>query len=796
MSPRKLPMPARVVFVCAATWIALQGAAQSGQSATTVPASGNGTPHLSPASGPVEEARTPQRPPVPPALLASQSAQEPPHAESGRAGKTGAENPPALIPLPRKLSREPGSRVCGKSSRIVATLPELEPLARVLAEEILLKTGVSLATASGPPGPADIALRITPGGSEEGYVLETTGTVSLSGGSYPAVASATATLLQLVSVDNGALSIPRVTIEDEPSYAYRGALIDLARKYHTPGSIEQVIELCRFYKIRHLHLHLTDDQLFMFPSAKFPQLGGSNRELARFEPDSGRHISPYTRQELEGLERFARERGVCLVPELDLPGHSGRQITDARSIFGTPENSSTVNIASEKTCAALAELLNEVMDVFASTPYIHLGADEVGLGGLEKTDAYRDAQARFGIRSVHELYCKFISDLCRVVAQRGKRPIVWEEAWNPGGSYPLPKDAIVMVWSRVKSPADMVKTGYEVINATWTPLYIVRDNRTSLEALFAWSPPYFGREGSNQYAQLRETGLLKGAQLCSWENSESMEIQSLRHRLALVAERAWNAGAGGHFTDFKSRLDPLDAALEKLLHPVRVETNGAFADGENTFTEAFFLSLKPHQTGLTLKYTLDNSLPSERWQTYSGPIRVDKTVYLRAGLFDSSGRQSGRLVGRWFRSQIPAKPNLSTGKPVTVGPSPDRTDRWSARNAVDGRRDDPGGHWASEGTAPQWIQVDLEQARPINFINLVTFWDGGRYYQWTAEVSVDGTNWTRVLDFSANTIPATEAGHAGVFPTTEARFVRVHLLKNSANPFVHVVELIVDQKNR
>ncbi|HEX4300510.1 MAG TPA: family 20 glycosylhydrolase, partial [Gammaproteobacteria bacterium] len=73
------------------------------------------------------------------------------------------------------------------------------------------------------------------------------------------------------------------------------------------------------------------------------------------------------------------------------------------------------------------------------TPYVHLGADEVGLGGLEKTEDFKQAQATLGIRSVHDLYCKFITDMHAAVAARGKKIIVWEEAYNPGGPYPLPK---------------------------------------------------------------------------------------------------------------------------------------------------------------------------------------------------------------------------------------------------------------------------------------------------------------------------------------------------------------------
>ena len=90
----------------------------------------------------------------------------------------------------------------------------------------------------------------------------------------------------------------------------------------------------------------------------------------------------------------------------------------------------------------------------------------------------------------------------------------------------------------------------------------------------------------------------------------------------------------------------------------------------------------------------------------------------------------------------------------------------------------------------KWI---LEKVCAINFINVVTYWDGQRYYQWNAAVSVDGRNWKKVLDFSKNKVPATPNGYSGKFPKTDARCVRINMLKNSVNPFVHIVELIVGE---
>ncbi len=156
-----------------------------------------------------------------------------------------------------------------------------------------------------------------------------------------------------------------------------------------------------------------------------------------------------------------------------------------------------------------------------------------------------------------------------------------------------------MVWSQGRNPNDVVAAGYDVVNATWTPLYIVRDNKKSLEQLFRWNPKLFGREGSNEYTLLKDPSRLRGAQLCSWENSESIEIQSMRDRLAAVAERTWNSGEGNDdFAGFKQRLTATDAALERLVDPLRIEIHGSPADftrDENSFVEPIEVALVPNR---------------------------------------------------------------------------------------------------------------------------------------------------------------------------------------------------------
>ena len=699
----------------------------------------------------------------------------------------------SLVPLPTSVQLESGALPITAGSRIVATDRSLLPLAAVLAADIERIAGLVLNPVVAATQPGDIVLRLDPALAGEAYTLDVGTTAAIAAGNYHALAFATVTLLQAMQVDAAGASVPRVTIQDAPAFPYRAALIDVARKYHTLAGIKQVVELCRLYKIRFLHVHLSDDQLFMFPSTAFPQVGRGNREFARFEPGSAPHIQPYTLAELRDLEQFSQERGVHIVPELDLPGHSGRLVGDAPETFAFAGNGNTVNIASPKTLAAIETLMNEVMDVFRGTPFVHIGADEVGLGGLEQTADFKKAQQQFGVKNAHDLYVKFVVDLTAIVKKRGKTPIVWEEGWNAGGLFPLPKDTVVMCWSHGRDPAAIVRAGYRVINATWTPLYIVRDNKKTPEFLFAWEVLKFGRQGSDDFTVLPPNPLVLGAEMCSWENSEAIEVQALRDRLAIVAEKAWNPTITESYAQFRKRLAHTDDILDKLVHPVTITiTEGTLVRDEITFEDPVTVSLTAkRQAGLTIRYTLDNSIPNDGWKTYDGPIKLTNTAHLRAGLFDETGKQHGYLSGAWLKRVVAIQKNSATGRPVSTGPSPQRRGDYGPEVAVDGRTDDVGRHWAAEQPGPEWLRIDLEQVVPVDFVNVITYYDGSRYYQLDVELSTDGEQWAKVAEFN-DTIPATAAGYSKKLPATDARYVRINMTKNSANAYMHIVEVIVN----
>ena len=166
---------------------------------------------------------------------------------------------------------------------------------------------------------SNLSLEIDKELDEEEYEIDINGKVVIKGGSLNAIKMARSTLLQLSENNKGRVIFPLLTLNDSPDASYRGLLIDLARKWHKVETIYKLIDLASFYKLNYLQFHLTDDQLFTFPSENFPKLQTKDRH--------------YTKEELLSFVDYAYQRGIVIVPEVDVPGHSMQFVKKYPEIF-------------------------------------------------------------------------------------------------------------------------------------------------------------------------------------------------------------------------------------------------------------------------------------------------------------------------------------------------------------------------------------------------------------------------------------------------------------------------------
>ncbi len=689
---------------------------------------------------------------------------------------------PPIIPIP-KAAVPGGSTIVFPSPTSISATPELKPIGQLLADEVQTAFGVKWKQETEPTG--TIRLKIDKSLAPEEYNLIVGSHTTIEGGSYQAVAMGTMSLLQCLKPFGTGLSAPLMAVQDKPTFGYRGLLIDVARKYHSINTLKQCVEMCRFYKVRYLQLHLTDDQAFTFPSSSIPEVAKVNQ-----------HGGPgYTKEELEDLVAYADLRGVSIIPEIDLPGHSSALIRAKPDLFKLGD-SSTINFASDRAVQAIDTLVGEVCEVFKSSPFFHMGGDEADLSAAAKHPDFLAAFQKEGLGadSQHEIFRRFIGQVDEMVKKHGKQLMVWEGFGRDAKTkFPIPKDVVVMEFeSAYYPPNDLVTDGYKIVNAAWTPLYVVNKHVWQPKKVYDWDISRFGKfanlYSTVEWLQASTKGIL-GAQVCAWEQPEYLEITNLRRLLPTAMERVWSPGAQPNYDLYASRLAKTDALLSRLIEPVQFSASGLKELKEDEFDLPSFakfadIELSSRAKG-EIRYTVDGSKPTATSPVYQSAIHLTKTTTIRA-ISVAPGASDFESSVTYYLSP-PVKANLATGKPVTSSLGTQGPQR--PELAVDNNLDLASSWWA--GPAPQWLMVDLKDESSIDHIELFPYWDGRRYYQYTIEVSTDGVSWTKIVDRSNNTTPASSTGDDLHFKAVDARYVKVNLLKGSANDSVHLVEIKV-----
>ncbi|MCE5277139.1 MAG: family 20 glycosylhydrolase [Planctomycetaceae bacterium] len=458
-----------------------------------------------------------------------------------------------MIPYPLKSVTQSASLALSRSSRIVPCTPALAPLAKVLSGEIAQLTGLQLAAEHAAPRDGDIALALDATMAPEAYELTVGASAGVRAGSYAAAAMGTVTLLQALR----GTSLPHMQVQDAPLAPYRGLLIDTARRWHTLETLKKLVVLCRWYKINHMQLHLTDDQSFTFPSRAYPSLATPDRH--------------YTLDQIAELVTFAGDRGVAILPELEMPGHAAAAVGALpQRVACDPPTGNVLCPSHEQTYETMDTLIGEMCEAFPASPYFHIGADEVNKTPWETCTRCKAFMAQRGMESTEELYRHFIVRMNEIVKRHGRRMIAWE-GFAKTGKIAIPTDITVMIFeSYYNLPPDVLAGGYPVINASWQPLYVVNDRNWTPEHIYGWNMYrwehwYKISPAFEKPIQVPPTDQIVGAQMCAWEQPDELELPSLRHRVPAMAERLWNPQAARTFADFESRLKDIDAKLDKLL---------------------------------------------------------------------------------------------------------------------------------------------------------------------------------------------------------------------------------------
>ncbi len=328
--------------------------------------------------------------------------------------------------------------------------------------------------------------------------------------------------------DEMGFAIPVTTMQEKPDMPYRGLMVDLARQWHPISYLLQYVDLCWKNRASHLQLHFTDSQSFTLPMKAYPKLCTEGRT--------------YTREEIAMLVSYAAERGIELVPEVDVPGHTDQFFLKYPDIFGN----TGVLPACEEVFAALQTIFAEVADMFPHSSWIHLGGDEAAIGGWETCERTKAYMAEKGIANIHELYAEYIRIVTEMIFALDRTPVVWE-GFAREYNDKIDRRTIVIAWESYYQPAyDLAKSGFTLINCSWKPLYIVTPDThwtpTEIADLDPWSWTHWweksvafpdGYSIDKSYPVLGQQICAWGDRIAGWENWED----GIKREMELVAER-------------------------------------------------------------------------------------------------------------------------------------------------------------------------------------------------------------------------------------------------------------------
>jgi len=468
---------------------------------------------------------------------------------------------PALMPLPSSISAGQGDFSITSSFTVAYSATPDERLTEAVKRalwRVQVASGVAVAHAAVVPsgGSLSIAVGSDPAlqslDEDESYQLTISSQgIQLKAATVVGAMHGLETLLQLVEFQGGQAVIPAVTIDDQPRFPWRGLMIDVSRHFEPVDVIKRNLDGMALVKLNVFHWHLSDDQGFRAESKRFPKL----TELAT----NGEF---YTQDEMRDVVAYARARGIRVVPEFDMPGHTLAwqvaypDLGSSPGPFALPTtfgiHDEALDPTRESTYKFLDELVGEMAAIFPD-PYFHVGGDESNGRAWLSNPKIVAFMKSHNIKDPAALQVYFNSQLLKIVAKHGKHMIGWDEVFTPG----LPKDIVIESWRGVDSLSAAATQGYQGILAA--PYYL--DGQATTEKHFLADPIPAGTR-----LTLDQQRLILGGEVCMW--AEQIHAQTIDSRIwpraAAIAERFWSPQSDRDVTSMYTRLWPISLQLETV----------------------------------------------------------------------------------------------------------------------------------------------------------------------------------------------------------------------------------------
>ena len=463
-------------------------------------------------------------------------------------------------------------------------------------------------------------------------------------------------------------TVPAIEIQDSPRFSWRGMHLDVSRHFFQPSFIEKYIDYISMMKMNVFHWHLVDDGGWRLEIKKYPKLTSIgawrygittnwDQSQLRFDPSSGlpKYGGFYTQAQVREIVKYAADRNVNVVPEIEMPGHTMPvfaaypdmmcQNQPESKLTGQPA-SNVYCVGNEKTFTFIQDVLDEVMQLFPSK-WIHVGGDEVDKEFWHRCPLCQAKMQAEGLKNEEELQSYFIQRIEKYLASKGRRLIGWDEILEGG----LAKGATVMSWRGMDGGIAAAKSGHDVVMSPGSHAY--------------FDAPYAGQSTEHVYTfepvppslNALEAKHVLGGQANVWTEwipTEARAEYMIFPRVTAMSEVLWSPTKGRDINEFLPRMSSIFPRLDRLntsyyLPAPRVATT-AVLFRKKAKVEAIVDRAMPGK----LRYTLDGSVPTAKSAAYAHPITISRPSNIKFAYVTAAGK-NGEIAGVDCRPAVPEK---------------------------------------------------------------------------------------------------------------------------------------------
>ena len=742
-----------------------------------------------------------------------------------------------VVPLPQEVTGTQGAAFT-LSAKTPVVYPGgdavMQRNAEFLAEYVKEKTGIEL-TVTDVPADNAITLAIAQVENPEGYKLTVDNKGVNISGTAAGVFYGIQTLRKAIPAEIcSSVSLPAVEINDYPRFSYRGAHFDVSRHFFNTEEVKRFIDMLALHNINRLHWHITDDQGWRIEIKKYPKLAevGGYRSETVIGRNTGKYdgveYGPYyyTQDECREIVKYAAERHITVIPEIDLPGHMQAALAaypeygctggpyEVWKMWGVSDN--VLCAGNDATLSFIEDILTEVIELFPSE-YIHIGGDECP---KDQWKVCKKCQARIkklGIKGDEkhsaEMYLQsfVINHAEKFLNSKGRNIIGWDEILEGG----LAPNATVHSWRGVAGGLEAAKQGHNCIMSPNDFMYFdyyqtkyIEDEPLCIggyvpvEKVYSFEPYHESLTPEQQKYIIGVQANLWTEYIPDFQRVEYMELP----RMAALCEVQWCKPENKNYEDFKKRLPNLidiydikEYNYAKHLFEV-VATFSTDIEKNAVMVNLSTIDETP------IYYTLDGSEPTTASTRYEGPIAINAACTFKAkGIAETRSTKT-------FTENILF--NKATARPITLlQPTNQHYNFDGPLTLVDGLVGSPNyrtGRWLGFSENDFEAVVDLGSSQEVSSVTVNTSvnkedWVFGARGV-VVSVSEDGENYKEVVNENYPQMKKEDADkiytHKLEFAATQARYVKVKVLVEASMPewhgakgrraFIFVDEVIVE----